>query len=82
MSEHVLSRPCEGEIKCYFVKIIGDYYRYISEHSSGFLLDEVKSKALDSYKVAWEIQLPSCNTVKLGLALNFSVFLHEVMHNY
>ena len=49
----MLSRPCEGEIKCYFVKIIGDYYRYMSEHSRGCLLDEIKAKALNSYKIAW-----------------------------
>ena len=35
--------------------------------------------ALYSYKQANDITLPPCNPVKLGLALNFSVFYYEVM---
>jgi len=27
----VLGKPCEGEAKAFFVKMVGDYYRYIAE---------------------------------------------------
>jgi hypothetical protein len=39
----------------------------------------VKQEALKSYNEAVEITLPPCNPIKLGLALNFSVFHYEVM---
>lgn len=39
----------------------------------------MKQEALKSYNEAVEITLPPCNPIKLGLALNFSVFHYEVM---
>jgi len=78
----VLARPCEGEPKAFFVKMVGDYYRYIAENAKDSLLESVKQKALESYNQANGIELPPCNPIKLGLALNFSVFHYEVMKNH
>ena len=33
INEKVLSKACEGEPKAFFVKMVGDYYRYISENA-------------------------------------------------
>ena len=62
--------------------MVGDYYRYIAENAKDAKLDEVRQKALDAYKQADDITLPPCNPIKLGLALNFSVFHYEVMKNH
>ena len=78
----VLTKPCDGEAKAFFVKMVGDYYRYISENAKDSKLEEVKQKALSAYSDANEISLPACNPIKLGLALNFSVFHYEVMKNH
>jgi len=59
--------------------MVGDYYRYMAENAKGTDLDKVKDKALSSYKEAMEIALPPCNPIRLGLALNFSVFYYEAM---
>jgi len=59
--------------------MVGDYYRYMAENAKGAQLDEAKNQALESYKQAQDIALPPCNPVKLGLALNFSVFYYEAM---
>lgn len=59
--------------------MVGDYYRYISESAQGAKLEEVKTKALEAYSNASKADLPPCNPIKLGLALNFSVFHYEVM---
>jgi len=82
IEEKVLKKTCEGEPKAFFVKMVGDYYRYISENAKDGLLEEVKQKALEAYQQANEITLPPCNPIKLGLALNFSVFHYEVMKNH
>ena len=78
----VLEKKCDGESKAFFVKMVGDYYRYIAENAKGTLLEQVKQDALEAYKKANDIPLPPCNPIKLGLALNFSVFHYEVMKNH
>jgi tetratricopeptide (TPR) repeat protein len=78
----VLEKKCDGESKAFFVKMVGDYYRYIAENAKGNLLEQVKQDALEAYKKANDIPLPPCNPIKLGLALNFSVFHYEVMKNH
>lgn len=78
----VLSKNCEGEAQAFFVKMVGDYYRYISENAADAKLEQVKQSALEAYNTANDIDLPACNPIKLGLALNFSVFHYEVMKNH
>merc|ERR1712060_737539 len=82
IKDKVLNKECDGEAKAFFVKMIGDYYRYIAENAKGPLMEEVKQSALKAYEQANEITLPPCNPIKLGLALNFSVFHYEVMKNH
>merc|ERR1712167_69199 len=62
--------------------MVGDYYRYIAENAKGDNLEQVKNKALEAYTEANQIKLPPCNPIKLGLALNFSVFYYEAMKNH
>ena len=46
----VLSKECEGEAKAFFVKMVGDYYRYIAENAKDDKLEEVKQKAKQAYE--------------------------------
>jgi 14-3-3 protein epsilon len=82
INQKVLSKSCDGESKAFFVKMVGDYYRYIAENAKGSQLEQVKQNALKAYNEANQISLPPCNPIKLGLALNFSVFHYEVMKNH
>ena len=76
------SGQCDDGAKAFFVKMVGDYQRYICENASGDKLEQAKQKALKSYEDADKIDLPACDPVKLGLALNISVFHYEVMKNH
>ena len=78
----VLTKAAEPESRAFFVKMVGDYYRYIAETAQGDKLEHVKTEALKAYQEANEIQLVPCNPIKLGLALNFSVFHYEVMKDH
>jgi len=82
INSKVLAKDAGGEAKAFFVKMVGDYYRYIAENAKDAKLEQVKSNALKAYTEADDIQLPPCNPIKLGLALNFSVFHYEVMKNH
>ena len=65
--------------------MVGDYYRYVVESSTEDKLNEINNGALKYYSIATEIAnkvLDACNPIRLGLALNFSVFHFEVMNNH
>jgi 14-3-3 protein epsilon len=72
------------ETKAFFYKMIGDYFRYVAECASQDTLDKVKNGALENYQLAQNTSetLNACNPIRLGLALNFSVFHYEVMNNH
>ena len=82
IQEKVLAKQCEGEPKAFFVKMVGDYYRYIAENAKDTQLEDVKQKAKQAYEEANAIDLPACNPIKLGLALNYSVFNYEVLKDH
>jgi len=77
-----LAKDDEG--KAFFQKMIGDYYRYVAESAKGATLEEVKNGALEGYRQAEQLSksLHACNPIRLGLALNYSVFHYEVMNNH
>ena len=52
IQKKVLSKPCEGEAKAFFVKMVGDYYRYIAENAKDALMESVKKNALKAYEEA------------------------------
>ena len=73
----------DPEGKAFFLKMVGDYYRYMAESAQADLLTQAREGALEHYKQADTAgkDLPACNPIKLGLALNFSVFYYEVMQD-
>lgn len=64
-----------------FVFRKGDYHRYVAEITED-QQQEVAEKAKEAYKKAQEEAkgLPSTNPIRLGLALNFSVFYYEIVN--
>ena len=63
---------------------VGDYYRYLAEFSSGDSRSEAANHAMEGYKAASAVaeqELSPTNPIRLGLALNFSVFYYEVMNS-
>lgn len=73
----------EAEGRAFFLKMVGDYYRYMAESATGDKLAQARDGALQHYKEAEAAgkELQACNPIKLGLALNFSVFYYEVMQD-
>ena len=82
VKDKCLPKASNSESKAFFHKMAGDYYRYIAETAQGDKLEQVKQEALKSYTEASKVTLPSCNSIKLGLALNFSVFYYEVLKDH
>jgi 14-3-3 protein epsilon len=76
-------KTSDSEGRAFFLKMIGDYYRYMAESAAGDVLAKARDGALEHYKQAETAgqSLHACNPIKLGLALNFSVFHYEVMQD-
>lgn len=81
LANQLIPRASDNEAKVFYQKMKGDYFRYLAEFVSGPERDSCAQQACDSYQAAWEIAvaaLPPAHPVRLGLALNFSVFYFEV----
>jgi len=70
------------DAKVFFLKMQGDYYRYLAEFSENEQQQTHAGNANCSYAAAFNLAkhaLPPTHPIRLGLALNFSVFYFEVM---
>ena len=80
----LLKKAEDDEAKVFYIKMKGDYNRYIAEYAAGDLKTKVAEDALTAYNEASTIakSLPVLNPIALGLALNFSVFYYEVKNDH
>ena len=81
IDKYLVPNATEPEMKVFFLKLKGDYYRYKCEFASDKDFDETCDKAEKVYKEAYEIankDIPITNSTRLGLALNYSVFYYEI----
>lgn len=71
------------ENKIFFLKLKADFNRYMCEISQGELKEKVRGDALLFYQESYSISkdLYILNITKLGLVLNYMIFLFEVMND-
>jgi len=81
LESHLIRNSTNLESKVFYLKMKGDYYRYLAEVASGQKKNEVVDKSMEAYDNAFEhakANMPSTHPIRLGLALNFSVFHYEI----
>ncbi|KAF6031370.1 ftt-2 [Bugula neritina] len=74
----------DPESRVFYLKMKGDYYRYLGEVAVADDREEVVKMSEEAYKVAYEEaanKMPSTHPIRLGLALNFSVFFYEIKNS-
>ncbi|KAI9165080.1 hypothetical protein LWI28_007284 [Acer negundo] len=84
LDSHLVPSAAANESKVFYLKMKGDYHRYLAEFKAG---DERKAAAEETmlaYKAAQDIaqaDLAPTHPIRLGLALNFSVFYYEILNS-
>ena len=84
ISNELVPRSTNEEGKVFYYKMKGDYHRYLAEFQSGDVRKASSQEALTSYDSASTIanaELPPTHPIRLGLALNFSVFFYEILNS-
>ena len=81
LDDALLPSAESGESKVFYNKMKGDYHRYLAEFKTGESRDGASKNAQEAYEKASEImqtELPPTHPIRLGLALNYSVFQYEI----
>lgn len=84
LDKYLIPNSQDIESKIFFMKIKADYYRYHCEFAEEEEFEESKNNAQRIYKEAYDLALANItiyNSIRLGLALNYSVFEYEIMDN-
>ncbi|KAA0065137.1 14-3-3-like protein [Cucumis melo var. makuwa] len=84
LDSRLIPSAASGDSKVFYLKMKGDYHRYLAEFKTGAERKEAAESTLTAYKAAQDIanaELPPTHPIRLGLALNFSVFYYEILNS-
>jgi 14-3-3 protein epsilon len=84
LDSHLVPSSTAAESKVFYLKMKGDYHRYLAEFKTGAERKESAESTMVAYKAAQDIalaELAPTHPIRLGLALNFSVFYYEILNS-
>jgi len=84
LEDFLIPNSKQSESKVFYLKMKGDYYRYLAEVAQGEDRAKIMQSSQEAYKQAFQIaeeKMPPTHPIRLGLALNFSVFHYEILNN-
>lgn len=84
LDKNLIPSAKSGESKVFYYKMKGDYHRYLAEFSDEKERKEAANMSLEAYREATDIattDLTPTHPIRLGLALNFSVFYYEIINS-
>jgi len=82
LDKFLIAKASNAESKVFYLKMKGDYYRYLAEVAVGDTKTAVVEDSQKAYQDAFDISksaMQPTHPIRLGLALNFSVFYYEIM---
>lgn len=77
----LIPKASTDESKVFYLKMKGDYYRYLAEVSTDTNRETVVENSKAAYQEAMDLakdKMQPTHPIRLGLALNFSVFHYEI----
>jgi len=78
--DHLIPATNDNEAKVFYCKMQGDYYRYLAEIAVDPKRKEAAEQSDNAYSEATKFaeNLATTHPIRLGLALNYSVFFYEI----
>jgi len=84
LDDHLIKNATQSESKVFYLKMKGDYYRYLAEVASEDDKKKTIENSQEAYQQASDIstkEMEPTHPIRLGLALNFSVFYYEILNS-
>merc|ERR1711874_213980 len=84
LDQFLIAKASNAESKVFYLKMKGDYYRYLAEVATGDARTAVVEDSQKAYQDAYDIsksKMQPTHPIRLGLALNFSVFYYEILNS-
>ncbi|KAH9658089.1 14-3-3-like protein GF14 omega [Citrus sinensis] len=84
LDQKLVPAAAAADSKVFYLKMKGDYHRYLAEFKTGDERKVAAENTLNAYKSAQDIanaELAPTHPIRLGLALNFSVFYYEILNS-
>ena len=84
LDNHLIVKSSTPEGKVFYLKMKGDYFRYLAEVASGASRADIVRDSQAAYQEAFDVsksQMAPTHPIRLGLALNFSVFFYEILNS-
>lgn len=84
LDKYLIATTTQATSKVFYLKMKGDYYRYLSEVANGDKKKATVENSQQAYQEAFNIskeEMPPTHPIRLGLALNFSVFFYEIQNS-
>eukprot|EP00071_Canis_lupus_P052053 XP_536594.2 14-3-3 protein theta-like [Canis lupus familiaris] len=84
LDKYLTANATNPESKVFYLKMKGDYFRYLAEVARGDDRKQTIDNSQGAYQEAFDIskkEMQPTHPIRLGLALNFSVFYYEILNN-
>merc|ERR1712036_80708 len=84
LDQYLIPKVSNAESKVFYLKMKGDYFRYLAEVATGDARTAVVDDSQKAYQDAYDIskqKMQPTHPIRLGLALNFSVFYYEILNS-
>uniref|UniRef100_A0ABI0NUE9 14-3-3 domain-containing protein n=1 Tax=Bos taurus TaxID=9913 RepID=A0ABI0NUE9_BOVIN len=84
LDKYLIANATNPESKVFYLKMKGDYFRYLAEVACGDDRKQTIDNSQGAYQEAFDIskkEMQPTHPIQLGLALNFSVFYYEILNN-
>ncbi|XP_035466003.1 14-3-3 protein beta/alpha-B [Scophthalmus maximus] len=82
LDKYLIANTKNSESKVFYLKMKGDYYRYLAEVATGEEKAKTIGNSQQAYQEAFDIskgEMDPTHPIRLGLALNYSVFYYEIL---
>merc|ERR1719516_260251 len=84
LDSFLIPKASNAESKVFYLKMKGDYFRYLAEVAVGNERKDIMNQSQEAYKGAFDVaqkEMPPTHPIRLGLALNYSVFYYEILND-